>query len=302
MSTSPAGKKTALPAASAAIPPRHMDFGFAAADFSSAEMSRYYLDGNPLGSAILTALSSAIPDGERFFVDSVRHFRHLVTDPELNARISGFIGQEAFHAREHDAFNLALVAQGLPVDQQERVFRVVIRLMQRCPKKFQLAATAALEHYTAIIGEAILRDPEMQARIAPLARAFWTWHAMEETEHKSVAFDVYETVSGSYALRVGTMLAISAVYWPLVIFMAFKLVADDGQLFRVGKLLRGLNMALGPKGFFSRLAPKYLDYLKPGFHPTHHDTDALLAEWREKLFGDAGELKDRIRKPARRAA
>lgn len=133
-----AAKKTTAKT-SAAIPPRHMDSGFATADFSSAEISRYYLDNNPLSSAILTALSPAIPDGERFFVDSVRHFRHLITDPELNAQISGFIGQEAFHAREHDAFNLALVAQGLPVDQLERVFRVVIRLMQRCPKKFQLA-------------------------------------------------------------------------------------------------------------------------------------------------------------------
>lgn len=300
MNTVQIGKKVASGAN--AIPPRHMDFGFAAADFSSAEMSRYYIDNNPLMSAVITALSSAIPDGERFFVDSVRHFRDRISDPELQAQISGFIGQEAFHAKEHDAFNLALVAQGLPVDQQERVFRVVIRLMQRCPKKFQLAATAALEHYTGIFGEAILRDPEMQERMAPLARAFLTWHAMEETEHKSVAFDVYEEISGSYALRTGTMLTVSAVYWPLVLFMAFKLVADDGQLFKFGKLFHGLNMALGPKGFFSRLAPKYLDYFKPGFHPSQHDTDALLAEWREKLFGESGSLNDRIKKPARKTA
>ncbi|MED5389659.1 MAG: metal-dependent hydrolase [Pseudomonadota bacterium] len=272
------------------IPPRHMDFGFA-----SSELPHYYVDNNPIMTAILTTLSSAIPDGERFFVDAVRHFRSQITDAGLNAQISGFIGQEAFHAKEHDAFNLALLAQGFSVDQQERIFRVVSRLMQRCPKKFQLAATAALEHYTAIIGEQLLRDLEMQEKMAPLARAFWTWHAMEETEHKSVAFDVYETVSGSYALRVGSMLAITAVYWPLVMCMAFKMVADDGQLFKFRKLFSGLNNALGPKGFFSRLAPKYLDYLKPGFHPTQHDTDALLAEWRERLFGEEGELIDAIK-------
>lgn len=283
--------------ASAKIPPRHMDFGFGASD-----LPRYYAADNPMVSAVMTALSSAIPDGERFFVDSVRHFRGQITDPELNAQISGFIGQEAFHAKEHDAFNAALVAQGLPVDEHERVFRVVIRLMQRCPKKFQLAATAALEHYTAIIGEQLLRDPDMQEKLAPLARSFWTWHAMEETEHKAVAFDVYEAVSGSYALRVGAMLAISAVYWPLVTFMALKLVAEDGQLFKFRQLAWGLNYALGPKGFFSRLAPKYLDYLKPGFHPNHHETDALLAEWREKLFGQTGELNERLKKTVRRAA
>lgn len=296
MSISASVKQTAL-GAGANIPPRHMDFGFAA-----AEMPRHYVGGNPMLTAIMTTLSSAIPDGERFFVDSVRHFRHQISDAGLSAQISGFIGQEAFHAKEHDAFNLALLARGFPVDQQERVFTAVIKLMRRCPWKFQLAATAALEHYTAIIGEQWLRDPEMRARMEPLAREFWTWHAMEETEHKSVAFDVYETVSGSYALRVGAMLAISAVYWPLVLFMAIKLVADDGQLFKLGKLFHGLNLALGPRGFFTRLAPKYLDYLLPGFHPNDHETDALLAEWRERLFGQSGTLNARIRTAARVAA
>jgi predicted metal-dependent hydrolase len=294
-------KKTAL-GASANIPPRHMDFGFAAADFAKGEMSRHYIGNNPLMSAIITTLSAAIPEGERFFVESVRHFRHQITDPLLNAQVSGFIGQEAFHAKEHDAFNLALAAQGLPMAQQEWVTGLMIQLMRRCPRKFQLAATAALEHYTAIFAEAILRDPEMQERMAPLARAFWTWHAMEETEHKTVAFDVYEAVSGSYALRAGTMVAISAVYWPLILSMAVKLMADDGQLFKFGKLFRGLDLAFGRKGFFSRMVPQYLDYLKPGFHPSHHDTDALLAEWQDKLFGASGELNGRLKATVRRAA
>jgi predicted metal-dependent hydrolase len=249
--------------------------------------------------AVMTTLSSAIPDGERFFVEAVRNFRHQISNPELNAQISGFIGQEAFHAKEHDAFNLALVEQGFPVDEQERVFRVVIKAMQRCPKIVQLAATAALEHYTAIIGEALLRDPDMREKLAPLAREFWTWHALEETEHKSVAFDVYQTVSGNYVLRASTMLLISAVYWPLVLFMALKLVADDGQLFSFRKLFSGMNYTLGPRGFFTRIAPKYLDYLKPGFHPTHHHTDVLLAEWRERLFGQSGILNEKIKSPRR---
>jgi predicted metal-dependent hydrolase len=273
-----------------------MDFGF-----SSSKMPRYYADENPLLTAVLTTLSSAIPEGERFFVESVRAFRHHITDPELSQQISGFIGQEAFHAKEHDAFNLALIEQGFPVDAQERVFKVVIKALQRCPKVVQLAATAALEHYTAIIGEAMLRDPEMQAKLAPLAREFWTWHALEETEHKSVAFDVYEKISGQYALRAGSMIAISAVYWPLVLFMTFKLVADDGQLFKFRELLSGANYVLGPRGFFTRLAPKYLDYLKPGFHPTHHNTDELLAEWREKLFGPDGTLNEKRKGPLRAA-
>lgn len=279
------------------IPPRHMDFGF-----SSAKMPRYYADDNSFLTAVMTTLSSAIPDGERFFVESVRKFRDQISNPELNAEISGFIGQEAFHARQHDVFNQALLEQGFSVSDHERIFRLPIKVMQRCPEIFQLAATAALEHYTAIIGEAWLRDPEMREKLDPLAREFWTWHALEETEHKSVAFDVYETVSGNYLLRAGAMLLISAVYWPLVITMTFKMVADDGQLFKLGKLFSGLNYVLGPKGFFTRLAPKYLDYLKPGFHPTHHDTEALLAEWRNKLFGHEGTLNEKMKNFQKRVA
>lgn len=279
------------------IPPRHMDFGF-----SSSQMPRYYAADNPFITAVFTTLSSAIPDGERFFVESVRKFRDQISNPELNTQISGFIGQEAFHAKEHDAFNLALIKLNFPVAEQERTFRVVIKALQRCPRIVQLAATAALEHYTAIIGEALLRDSDMQAKLAPLAREFWTWHALEETEHKSVAFDVYETVSGHYVLRVGMMLLVSVVYWPLVLFMVFKLVADDGQLFKIRQLFSGIHYTLGIGGFFTRMAPKYLDYLKPGFHPTDHDTDVLLAEWRERLFGQDGALREKIKTPRKRAA
>ncbi len=279
------------------IPPRHMDFGFSAAD-----MPRYYVGDNPLITAVLTALSSAIPEGERFFVDAVRHFRDQITDPELSAQISGFIGQEAFHAKEHDAFNLALIKNGFAVDELEYISGLAIKAMQRCPKKFQLAATAALEHYTAIIGEQLLRDADMREKMAPLAQAFWTWHAMEETEHKSVAFDVYEKVSGSYALRTGAMLVITSVYWPLVLFMVMKLVGEDDQPFQARKFFSGLNYTLGPKGFFTRLAPKYFDYFRLGFHPTYHDTEALLAEWREKLFGENGSLNERRKKSGKRAA
>lgn len=270
--------------------PRNMDFAF-----TPAALPRYYADNNPLLTAIMNTLSAAIPEGERFFVESVRHFRDRVSDPVLKKEISAFIGQEAFHAREHDAFNRALLQNGVSMERHERIFAIPINLMRRMPQKFQLAATAALEHYTAIIAEQLLRSPDMREKLAPISRAFWEWHALEETEHKAVAFDVYETVSGSYSLRAGTMLLISAVYWPLVLSMSFKMVIDDGRIFNVREVLKGLNIALGRKGFFSTLAPKYLDYLKPGFHPNDHNTDALLAEWHERLFGSQGLLAGNVK-------
>lgn len=123
---------------SAKIPPRNLVVGF-----STAELPRYYHFDNPFASAVMIMLSAAIPKGERFFVESVRHFRDQITDADLNAQVSGFISQEAFPAKEHDGFNLLLLAQGFKMAQQERVPGLLIKALRGCPKRFQFAAALA---------------------------------------------------------------------------------------------------------------------------------------------------------------
>src|SRR5437763_4198357 len=69
-----------------------------------------------------------------------------------------------------------------------------------------LASSAALEHFTATLAELVMRDEETRDAMGHDAvRDLFLWHALEESEHKAVAFDVYRAVGGSERLRILTM-------------------------------------------------------------------------------------------------
>lgn len=277
------------------VPIRHMDFGF-----ETASLQRHFYDDNAFASAFYMAFSAVIPQGERFFIHSVRHYRDRLQDPELDARVTGFIGQEAMHGKEHDAVNEAYARKGYPVKALDRFTRDGLRwLSKRLPKAAQLSVTVALEHYTAIISEYMLSDENVQQKFDPAVGSFVLWHMMEETEHKAVAFDVYEKCVGSYALRAGIMIPASVVLIAALGGMQLRLMHADGSLWKPGLLrahLRGFAQVYGPRGLFGSVVPHLLDYLKPGFHPNDHDTRELLARFSEKFFGAQGELNQNLRK------
>lgn len=278
------------------IPPRRLDF-----EFSPAKVARHYYAGNAFASTFLTALSSLFPHGESFFVESVRNYRDRITDPLMKAQVAGFIGQEAMHSKEHIAFNAMATEQGYPVDKLDRdVGRLLKAVQAVAPHSVQLAVTVCLEHYTAIIAEMLLRDPEVQQCFSDDTRPLWLWHALEENEHKNVAFDVFQKVSGSYAIRAGAMIPTTAIFFAVAFWFHARLLATDGELLSLRQNRAGLKYFWGGrKGVFSRLLPKYLDFFRPDFHPSQHETTALLEEWREKLFGAEGSLVAQVKHPGR---
>jgi predicted metal-dependent hydrolase len=283
--------------ASVNIPPRRINF-----DFSPPQVPRYYVDGNAFKSTFVTALSALFPEGESFFVESVRHYRDHISDPLLKAQVSGFIGQEALHSLAHQAFNDAATAQGFPVDQLDRATGRLLRLVHRItPPVVHLAVTACLEHFTAILTEMLLRDTRIIDTFAPEIRNLYLWHSVEENEHKTVAFDVYQQVSGSYLLRAAVMVPTTLIFLGVIFSFQARLLARDGRLFNFRDNLAGLRFVISLLGKPSRLLPQYLDWYRPGFHPSHHDTDALLAEWRDKLFGVEGILSSKLVSSARKA-
>jgi predicted metal-dependent hydrolase len=284
--------------AQAKIPPRRIDF-----NFSAENVPRYYVGNDPFLTTFVTALSSVFPEGEFFFVESVRHYRDRITDPALKADVSGFIGQEALHSMAHKAFNDAATIQGFQVDKLDRDVGILLRAVKRfTPPIFQLAATACLEHYTAVFTEMLLQNDELIESFSPEIRNLYLWHSVEENEHKNVAFDVYQTVGGSYLLRASVMIPTTLIFFPVILWFQARLLAKDGQLLNVRQNIKGFNYIFGYKGVFSKLIPKYLDWFKPNFHPSHHDTDALLATWQEKLFGESGVLTPRMVKPKSKKA
>ncbi len=272
------------------IPPRRMDF-----EFSESASPRYFYGNDPFLSHFWNTFSSLLPEGESFFVRAVRHYRDQVTDPLLKAQVAGFIGQEAMHSKEHLAFNNMIGTKGLPMPALQRDIKWLLEtLSERLPKPVQLAVTVCLEHYTAIIAEQLLRETEHQKMLGDSdAMKMWLWHAVEENEHKTVAFDLYQQAVGSHALRTFTMIPTTIILAAVMGVFQVRMMAADGKLFNLRNNAKGLAYLWGRKGLFPRLAPQFFDFFRKDFHPSQHDTDALLDEWRERLFGDQGLLKDR---------
>jgi predicted metal-dependent hydrolase len=229
------------------------------------------------------ALSIFFPDGERFFIDSVRHYRDRIHDPELKESVRGFIGQEAMHGREHEEYNDALVEKGMPADRYGRIVVRLLKFLTRfSPKSAQLAGTIALEHLTAILANMVLSEPRSLEGAEPRYGALWKWHALEETEHKAVAYDVYQEVLGGgligYLHRCFALITATSIFWLMVIPFHIGLVRREGQLFNVMGWIKVMNFLWGSPGMLRRTIPDWLDYFKPGFHPWDHDNAQYLAE------------------------
>ena len=184
------------------IPRRNVELAF-----DPATVPRDWVNGDAYETTFMAALSLLFPEGEQFFVRAVKAFQDRVTDPELAKAVTGFIGQEAIHGREHRVFNDMLVAHGF--SEAPAIDANLKRFLQRVRKTLsphqQLAVTCALEHFTAMLAEQ-LGDPHQRGRIHPSVHPLWMWHAMEESEHKAVAFDVYREAGGTYVTRASMML------------------------------------------------------------------------------------------------
>jgi predicted metal-dependent hydrolase len=274
------------------VPTRRISF-----EDSLQRVPRHFAgDDDLIMSHVIASMSSVFPDGEDFFVRSVRHYRDQITDPELKEQVRGFIGQEAMHGREHRALNDRLDQLGYPAKRIERFTKWGLRTRERfLPPISNLASTAALEHYTATLAEVLLSDPDARREIgSPEVLELLLWHALEECEHKAVAFDVYRAVGGTERMRTVTMNVTTVGFIGGMTIQALLSVLADRDTYRRGNLLRSLRRI--PRSPFLRpwVWRRLRDYNRADFHPDDHETDALLEQWRTDLFGADGRLNDKL--------
>lgn len=263
---------------SSSIKVRRQSFDFAATP-------KYYFNNNPLLSYLLTALSLTFPNGERFFVHSVRNVRDQLTDEVLQKEVSAFIGQEAMHSHAHEDFNAFIESLGIDVQPILKVEHEKIEYAKsKLGHKQQLAVTCALEHFTAIIAQYLLEHPDFHNQLDPTVAKLWMWHALEETEHKAVAFDVYQQIFADQVIRKRVMRIITTTFLSRISYLTAKLLLSD----KVGRKqwrqhIAGLKQL---KDVFIKLLPVYLDYYQNDFHPNQHDSTKITEQWREQLFGE----------------
>ena len=284
---------------------RRMEFGFDA----QAPAATYFADGSMVFSHLIAVLSAIFPPGEDIFVRSVRRYRDLITDPDLKKRVAAFIGQEKTHGRQHRGLNEQLATMGYPTAWFEYLLQSTERMEKFLDKQypsprrlprlrhFFLGFTVAAEHFTAVWAENILKSPEIQAMMYdPEIRNLLNWHALEELEHKSVAFDVYRAVGVPESTRIRWMRFAQNCGIPILVAFTWLSIATtdrDGrrQPFRI--LRETVQMLRNPmwKGFYSAMKP----FKNPAFHPDQIDNTELLTKWQRELFGDRGQLVDHLK-------
>jgi predicted metal-dependent hydrolase len=271
----------AVPDTADKLPVYQRDIHF---DISKTDMHGWHPAG-PHVTQLLNALSLFFPEGEKFFIDSVRRYRNRITDPQLLADVKGFIGQEAMHGREHRAFNTALANAGYPAAELEaKAVRILELARKLMPPRVQLAATIALEHFTAILAEVLLSDESVLKDAPPEMAALWRWHAIEETEHKAVAYDVYRQVAGTgvraYFLRCSIMLSATVRFLWQSTYTQYRLVKHAGRQGDWAGWRALFRFLLVKPGFLRRIALPWLSYFRPGFHPWQHDNRHYVVQWK----------------------
>ncbi|HAG96430.1 MAG: hypothetical protein CMK83_17300 [Pseudomonadales bacterium] len=269
-----------------AIPVRHMDFEF------DDSVPTFWFAGDPLRTMILTALSGTFPEGERMFMRSVRHYQKAIKDPELQKQVKAFIGQEAHHGKEHQTFNDMMTRKGIPVDFIDRYTKEGLKRIEKfySPQRL-LAKTCALEHFTALFAELLLAHPELIDEVDDQLKPLWVWHAIEESEHKAVAYDVFQEQVDSYWIRVSEMAVTTIMF-------SFFSTLHTAQLLQAAKQQPGQRrMGVGQrlKGLWqhrdvlAELGKHYLAYYKPDFHPSQKDSRALRDKGLEMLSRYVGD-------------
>ncbi len=234
---------------------------------------RWWLGGDPIGSAYHNALSITFPRGEAYFVESVKAFRDG-TPEKLAREIRAFSVQEVMHSREHLAFNNRVAEAGYRVDHLEQAVIDSLAKTAGRPRILDLAVTMALEHYTATMAHEILKRPDVFAGADPELANLWRWHAIEEIEHKGVAFDTWAR-GKRWRVKAIMMLIVTKNFWTARVAATLDLLAQDGITGWRAKWGLFRYLMLKP-GVVRRIVPAWAAYFLPGFHPWNEDDRHLI--------------------------
>ncbi len=259
--------------------------------FPRAEpMPRWWCNGDPVATAWMNSLSASFPPGEALFVESVKAFRDG-TPPWLEREIRAFVRQEVNHSREHLAFNRAASEAGYDLTGVDTRIAANTALARTRPPIVQLAVTIALEHFTAMFAHLFLSDPHAFFDPHGPQGAIWRWHAIEEIEHKGVAYDTFLHATRDWSrsrrwkLKALTMLLVTRRFIHHRSRDALDLMAQDGIAGWKARARLAWYL-FGKPGALRRLLPAWVAYFLPGFHPWNRDDRALIA----RHDGEFGEV------------
>ncbi len=236
--------------------------------------------GRAFPTAFFNALSLSFPTGEKFFVDSVRHYLPRIDDPRLQRDAGVFVRQEHVHRREHRRYNEMLArARGFDLDKLEARYIWEIERANKESPIFRLAATVVLEHITAMFAAGSMRNPRWMDGAHPAMAQLWNWHAIEETEHKAVAYDVFLAVGGQRKL-LRQVMRIVRMRFPYNVFRSICLMRrmEGKPVLSLSFWREGYDFLFGKDGIIREIAADFRWFYRDDFHPWMHDNRAQLAD------------------------
>lgn len=259
----------------------------------------FYYEENPVVTSLFVVLSAMFSPGEMFFIESIRNVRNQIKDEKLLEDIRAFIAQEAFHSREHKTLNNHLIHSNYPeVIEIEAKTKARLDKLRKLSTVEQVAATVVMEHYTATLARLLLTDQLIKRKTTQESRNLWEWHALEELEHKSVAFDVLNAIGGNSSKNRKLALArVTKLIMPIMFEYWIKILKRKDIRFSLKQLKDGVFLGFGGVnrlGILSKAFVDMLDVRNENFNPLHMQTEQLEAEFREKLFGQQGVLKESL--------
>ena len=248
------------------------------------EVPRYWHGGRRSITLFFDNLSIFFPAGERFFIAAVKAHADQVRDQRLLEETRAFCAQEGIHSREHIRYNDMLRRQGFPIEAMERrVERILARATRRTTPRARLAATCALEHFTALLAHFLLSNDKLLEGAHPVMAVLWRWHAAEENEHKAVAYDVYRQAGGGYIERALAMIFATVIFWAKVLEHQVRLMWADGILFSAREWWTLFRFLFIDPGGLTGLFVPYFEYYRPSFHPWQLNNRGLLDAWKAEL-------------------
>ena len=277
------------------ITPRDRRFG------REQRAGRWWNGGDPVATALYNALSATFPKGETFFVESVRKFRDGAP-PKLAGEIQAFTTQEVIHSREHADFNKAAIEAGYDLRPLEKRVAWRLDLVRARPPIASLAATMALEHFTAILAHELLADPRHLAQAEPEAAALWRWHAMEEIEHKGVAYDTWLHATRDWprrkrwTVKAKVMLLVTRNFIIDRTRGSLELLRQDG-ITGVRAWAQLLWFMWIRPGMMRKVFASWAAFFLPRFHPWSIDDRDLIADY-EAVIGAEFNSTKKVRRAA----
>ena len=267
--------------------------------FDWSQTPLHWVPDDPFATHMINVLHLLLPEGERHFIKAVLEASSLVDDPELESAIKPFVQQESWHAWAHQVVLDHLAEQGIDTrSYTDRLGRTLSITLGDPPKRLpkplhrwwlyrRLADVAALEHFTAMLGQWVLQNrTHDNIGTDPVMLDLLRWHGAEEVEHRAVAFDMYQHCGGTGTARYTRRIAGMAVTAPVMLYLwvwgTAYLMRHDPQL--AGRLRYSLKehekaVRKGLLPAWRELGAAVPRYLRRSYHPSREGSLSRAVEY-----------------------